>query len=121
MKQKIYVIRDKLSKRAVSMSFYQGDEEFIRRGLSTALYDYFLRDIDCYCIGEFDDVKLTTKMYVRNRSVDVRSYLFPKTPVSDKGDDLPLEDVEKSFHDAKNEFRAQAALAKAPIKEVENE
>lgn len=101
----VYVVYDKVSKHYTKMYFASTDEDFIRLYLPVIIIDVALRDIVIYKIGSFNDVTGEIKPTVKKR-IPTDSYLFPHSRRSPNGENLNLEEIEKTVHETKAEIQA---------------
>ena len=117
----VYACYDKVSKHYKGIYFASNDEDFIRLKLPTCIYDTPLRDLQIYKIGIFNDVTGEIKQTVKKR-VDVSCYCFPHSRLSPVGEDVSIEDIEKTVQETKNEMLAQnsTVVDKKNIMEDEN-
>lgn len=118
MKNNVYTVCDNVGKvHAFRGLFYCGsDEDFVRTSLFSVLMDFPLRDIKVYQIGEFDDdTGVITP--IDRREIDLNCYKFPHSRLSPEGENITLEDVDKSA----KKFKAQkmAELKNQQYQEVE--
>lgn len=102
----VYVAYDKVSKHYTSMFFASTDEDFIRLYLPTIIANTPLRDLVIYRIGIFNDVTGELKPSVKKR-IPTDCYLFPHSRLSPVGENVSLDDIEKSVVETKNEIIAQ--------------
>lgn len=111
----VYTIHDKIANMYVGLSYHYTDEDMIRNFLPTVLMDYSLRDIEIICIGIFDDNKGVIEN-TSHRIIDTNCYLFPHSRLSPEGEDVKLEDIEKTCKEIKAK---QAAIKEKEGKENE--
>lgn len=106
-----YTVYDKVAGVCVGMFVAPNDATVIRTSLPTILMDFALRDIEILCVGLFNTKTGFMSGGFKPRVVPTDSYLFPHSRLSDKSDNLPLEEVEKSMHETKEKFLAQQRKA----------
>lgn len=97
----VYTIFDTVSKEYVGLFYHSTDEDMIRTTLPSILMDYPLRDIQVICIGSFDNTKGAIHSSKVHRIISTSKYLFPHSRLSSKGDDLPLDELDKGMKEAK--------------------
>ena len=97
MKFNVYTVKDTVGKvHAYRGLFYVGsDEDFVRTSLFSILMDFPLRDIEVFQVGNFDDdTGIITPCEARK--IDLNCYQFPHSRLSPEGENITLQDVEKS-------------------------
>lgn len=116
MKFNVYSVKDTVQEVSAFRGTFLGsnDADLIRTSLFSILMDFNARDIEIYQIGNFDDDtgELTP---CKLRKVSLDAYIFPKSRVSPPGEDMTLEEVEKTSKDFKAKRMADLA------QQVENE
>lgn len=115
----VYVAFDKVSKHYTSMFFASTDEDFIRLYLPTCIINTPLRDLQIFKIGIFNDVTGEIKPTVKKR-IPTDCYLFPHSRLSPVGENVSLEEIEKTVTETKNEIIAQNSSNEEEIKEENN-
>lgn len=101
----VYAVYDSVSKRYKKLYFNTTDEEFIRINLPTCIIDTPLRDLQVFRIATFNDVSGELKSCSKKK-VDIHCYCFPHSRLSPKGEDVSLEDIEKTVNETKSEIIA---------------
>lgn len=102
---KIYAIYDKVAERFISTTISETDGMFLRQALFAILMDYAVKDIDIYCVGEFD----TDFGYIKPvvpRQVPLSAYKFPETRES-KDKYLTIEQIEQAAKKKREELTKQ--------------
>lgn len=113
----VYTVYNKVSKKYNGLFYHYTDEEMIQKSLPIILMDYCLRDIEILRLAIFDDDNGNlTFLGSDKKSVDINCYLFPHSRLSPDGEDLPLDEIQTSMQNKKNEI-----LAKANTIETESE
>ena len=102
----VYAVFDKVSKRFKKLYYNTTDEEFIRLNLPTCIIDTPLRDLEVYRIAVFNDISGELK-HVSKKRVDIHCYEFPHSRLSPKGENVSLEDIEKTVNETKAEIQSQ--------------
>lgn len=100
----VYSVQDKVKRvdnnstlcRFNGLFQVSSDDEFVRQCLFTVLMDLPLRDINIYQVAFFDDE--TGKIEpCEPRKLDLSNcYKIPKSTLSPEGDDLSLDELDKS-------------------------
>ena len=101
----VYSAFDKISKHYKGMYFASTDEEFIRLYLPTVILETPLRDLNIFRIGIFNDVTGELKQTIKKR-VSTDCYLFPHSRLSPVGENIPIEKIEETVLNTKNEILA---------------
>lgn len=105
----VYSVQDKVKRVDNNATLHRfnglfqvsSDDEFIRQCLFTVLMDLPLRDIDIYQVATFDDESgIITPCELRKLDLS-NCYHIPKTTLSPEGEDLSLEELDKSAKDFK--------------------
>lgn len=105
----VYSVQDKIKRVDNNSTLHRfnglfqvsSDDEFIRQCLFTVLMDLPLRDINIYQVATFDDESGKLEP-CELRKLDLSNcYKIPKTTLSPEGDDLSLEELDKSAKDFK--------------------
>lgn len=105
----VYTVYNLVSQKYTGLFYHYTDEEMIQKSLPIVLMDYCLRDIQIIRIAIFNDDNGTlTSLNSDKVIVDTNCYLFPHSRLSSEGDDLPLEKIEESMHNKKNEILAKS-------------
>lgn len=113
----VYTVYNKVSKKYNGLFYHYTDEEMIQKSLPIILMDYCLRDIEILRLAIFDDDNGNlTFLGSDKKSVDINCYLFPHSRLSPDGENLPLDEIQTSMQNKKNEI-----LAKANTIETESE
>lgn len=99
----IYTCFDKVSKKYRGLFYHYTDAEMIKISLPTILYDYPLRDIEIYKIGKFNE-DTSEIISLKPKLISTASYTFPHSRLSCVGDDLSLEEIDKSLKEEKNKI-----------------
>lgn len=104
----VYALYDKVAKRHLAISFAASDDDYVRQSLYPTLMDYPLRDVEYYQIGTFDleTGKITP---CDRRLCSWEAYKFPKTRMSNDGDDVSLSEIEEHAQKTKAELVAKSA------------
>lgn len=101
----VYSAFDKVSKHFKGLYFATTDEDFIRLHLPTVILDTPLRDLSIMRIGIFNDITGEIKPAIKKR-VSTDCYLFPHSRLSPVGENISVEDIEKTVNETKNEILA---------------
>lgn len=111
---KIYGLYDKVAEKYISVTLAESEQMFVRQCLYTILLDYPLKDIEFYCLGQFDN-DLGIIKPCAPKLCDWESYKFPETR-TEKLKFLTLEQIEEAAKNKKHEFLEQT---KDKIKDYE--
>ena len=98
----IYALKDVVANKFITTTLCESDDMFVRQSLYAILMDYPLKDVEFYCVGQFDN-DLGIIKPCRPRLCSWESYKFP-TSRADKEHFLTLEEIEKSAKEKKHEF-----------------
>lgn len=112
---KIYTCFDKVSKKYRGLFYHNTDEEMIRTSLPTILYDYPLRDIEIYRIGQFNE-NTGELVYLKPKLINTNCYTFPHSRLSCEGDDLSLSEIDKGIKENKNQIISKLSENKSENK-----
>ncbi len=105
----VYTVYNKVSKKYNGLFYHYTDEEMIQKSLPIILMDYCLRDIEIQRIGIFnDDNGYLVPTDSDKKIVDTNCYLFPHSRLSPEGEDLSLDEIQKSMQNTKNEILAKS-------------
>lgn len=103
----VYTIYDKIADIHVGLTYHYTDEDMIRLFLPTVLLDYYLRDIEIYKIGIFDENKGIIESTEKVK-IDTSCYLFPHSRLSPEGENETLENIEKKCKEIKSKSIANS-------------
>lgn len=107
----VYTVFDKVAKKSLGLFYSTTDENMIRTSLPSILMDYPFRDIEIRRIGRFESNSgVIESMNVR--IIPLEKYTFPHSRLSNKGDDLSLEDLDKGMKDFKSKKMAEIDSAR---------
>lgn len=99
----IYSVYDSVSKKFRGTFYHSTDEEMIRTTLPTILMDFPLRDIEIHRVGMFDED--SGEIFAcKHVIIPTNCYTFPHSRLSSVGDDLPLEEIDKTMKEKKVEY-----------------
>lgn len=107
----VYAVYDKVCKHYLRLYFNSTDEEFVRLYLPEVIIDRPLRDVEVYKIGEINDVTGNIKSTPK-RKINLNCYMFPHSRLSPKGEDVSLEEVEKTITNAKQSVQTSVTSEK---------
>lgn len=110
----LYSLYDKVSKKHLSVTMCESPQMFVRNCLATILMDYPIKDIEFYCIGQFDNDLGIIKPCAPQLE-DWECYKFPETR-AEKLKFLTIEQIEQFAKNKKHEFLKQT---KDKIKDYE--
>lgn len=107
----VYTVFDSVSKKFRGTFYHSTDEEMIRTTLPSILMDYPLRDIEIHRIGQFNED--TGDLFPsRHVIIPTDCYTFPHSRLSSTGDDLSLEEIDKSMKEAKVDMISKLSAEK---------
>lgn len=109
---KIYTCFDKVSKKYRGLFYHNTDEEMIRTSLPTILYDYPLRDIEIYRIGQFNE-DTGEIVYLKAKLIPTDCYTFPHSRLSCTGDNLKLSELDNGIKENKNKIISELSENKS--------
>lgn len=98
----VYAVKDVTSQRFISISLAESDDTFVRASLYALLLDYPIKDIEFYCVGQFDCELGVIKPCVP-RLGNWECYKFPTTTM-DREKFLTIEQLEQMAKNKKHEF-----------------
>lgn len=98
----LYGLYDKVSNKYLSVTMCESAQMFVRQCLATILMDYPLKDIEFYCIGQFDS-DLGIIKPCAPKLEDWECYKFPETR-AEKLKFLSLDQIEQFAKNKKHEF-----------------
>ena len=113
----VYSVYNKVSKKYTGLFYHYTDEEMIQKSLPIILMDYSLRDIRIFRIAIFNDDDGTLKQLKEQQQIDTVCYLFPHSRLSPDGDNLSLDEIQKSMQNKKNEILAETKTVEKDSKE----
>lgn len=98
----IYALKDIQAERFISITIAESDSDFVRSSLYAILLDYPIKDVEFYCIGQFDPDLGIIKPCVP-RLGNWECYKFP-TSTMDREHFLTIEQIEIAAKNKKHEF-----------------
>lgn len=116
----VYTVFDTVSKSYKGLFYHHTDEEMIRTSIPIILADLPLRDVEVYEIGIFD-IENGVIQSSHRRKINLTKYTFPHSALSSKGDDLPLEELDKGIKEHKANIIASLSPDVENKQEVVNE
>lgn len=103
----VYTVYNKISKKYNGLFYHYTDEEMIQKSLPIILMDYCLRDIEIKRIAIFNDDTSVITYIPECSNVDVMCYTFPHSRLSPEGEDLSVDEIQKSMQNKKNQILAE--------------
>lgn len=98
----IYAVKEINSQRFIHLSLSESDATFVREQLYPILMDYPIKDVEYYCVGQFDaDLGLIKPCSPRLCSWE--AYKFP-TSQMDREHFLTISEIEEKAKQKKHEF-----------------
>lgn len=113
----VYTVYDSVSKKYRGTFYHSTDEEMIRTTLPTILMDFPLRDIEIHRIGMFDEDS-GELMATKHTIIPTECYTFPHSRLSCPGDDLDINELDKSMKKTKVDLMTKVKEAEASSEAV---